>query len=301
MYSVTVSDHETILRRPEPLAADTQGKPCIIVLSGARIGQIFSLGDRSCVIGRAEDADVILDDEGVSRHHAKLIRFANDTTALKDLGSRNGTLVNGEPIKQKALENGDRIQIGSVTIFKFSYQDTLEAEFQRHLYNSATRDGLTGLCNRRYFDETLEREFSFAERHGSTLSVLMMDVDYFKTVNDVHGHPQGDRVLREIGSLLQRIVRNEDAAFRVGGEEFAVIARHSDDAGAWTLAERLRKEVSSQLHRDPDKSEPLTISVGFDTYDSKRHTSCEALVASADERLLQAKQAGRDCVRPALD
>lgn len=292
-----VSD-ETILRRPEPIACESQSRPCVIVLSGARIGQIYTLGDRSCVIGRAEDADIILDDEGVSRHHAKIIHFANETTALKDLGSRNGTFVNGEPIKQRALENGDRIQIGSVTIFKFSYQDSLESEFQRHLYHSATRDALTGLCNRRYFDETLDREFSFAQRHRSQLSLLMFDVDHFKPVNDLYGHPEGDRVLSELGKLLGSIVRNEDAAFRIGGEEFAVIARQSDSQAASTLAERLRAAVADQLFRDPERTQPLTISVGFATYDPKRHPRSASLVAAADERLLEAKQSGRNCIRP---
>lgn len=298
MYIVGVSDHETILRRPEPIACESQSRPCVIVLSGARVGQIYALGDRSCVIGRAEDADIILDDEGVSRHHAKIVRFANETTALKDLGSRNGTFVNGEPIKQRALENGDRIQIGTVTIFKFSYQDSLESEFQRHLYNSATRDALTGLCNRRYFDETLDREFSFAQRHRSPLSLLMIDVDHFKPINDLYGHPEGDRVLSELGKLLSSIVRNEDAAFRIGGEEFAVIARQSDSQGASSLAERLRAAVAGELFRDPARTQPLTISVGFATYDPKQHPKDASLVASADERLLEAKQSGRNCVRP---
>lgn len=293
-----MSDDETIARPPKPVDSGEDGRPCIIVLSGARIGQIFALGERSCVIGRAEDADIILDDEGVSRHHAKIIHFANDTTALKDLGSRNGTFVNGEPIKQRALKNGDRIQIGSVTIFKFSYQDALEAQFQQHLYKSATRDFLTGLCNRRYFDETLAREFSFAQRHGSALSVLVLDVDHFKLVNDVHGHPQGDRVLRELGALMTSIVRSEDAVFRLGGEEFAVIARHERHEGAWTLAERLRSEVEARLFRDPQRTEPLTLSIGLCTYDANQHDSEAALVAAADERLFEAKQTGRNRICP---
>jgi two-component system cell cycle response regulator len=291
-----MDDENTLQPGPMRVDVPADARPCLIVLTGVEMGRVFVLEEPRYVIGRGHDADIILDGHGISRHHAQVIRLDTGSTAVKDLGSTNGTLVNGEPIEQRALHDGDRLQIGSMIVLRFSYQDSLDAQFQQHLYNSAQRDMLTGLYNRRFFDQTLLRETSSSRRTGAALSLLMLDIDHFKLVNDTHGHQQGDQVLRELGRLLSETVRIEDTACRLGGEEFSVIARNADVAGAASLAERLRSVISGRLWRDPDRSEPLTVSIGAATYDGGRHASPAELVAAADAQLYLAKGAGRNRV-----
>src|SRR5690606_2510180 len=146
--------------------------------------------------------EIRLEDEGVSRLHACLQREENGTVQLRDLGSTNGTYVNGIRGDDFQLRDGDRIQVGSVTILKFSYQDSLEEQFQQQLYESATRDPLTQAFNKRFFSEQLEKDFSHSARHGLALSLVILDVDQFKKLNDTHGHPAGDHVLQRMASTI---------------------------------------------------------------------------------------------------
>src|SRR6185503_5985238 len=105
-----------------------------------------------------------------------------------DLNSTNGTLVNGSKIDKHRLEDGDRVQIGNLTVFKFNYQDELESTFNEELYNSANRDYLTQIYNKKYFIDRLRMEFSFAKRHNTKLALIMFDIDRFKWINDEYGH-----------------------------------------------------------------------------------------------------------------
>jgi diguanylate cyclase (GGDEF)-like protein len=268
----------------------------LIVLSGGSIGKMFKVEGNMMVIGRDREADIPLHDEGVSRQHAKLVRDPEGEVKLVDLKSTNGTFVELERIDHKTLTDGDRIQIGSVTILKFSYRNELEEKFQQQLYESATRDVLTTAFNRRFFDEQLSKDFSYSRRHGSPFSLLIMDLDHFKAINDQHGHTVGDRVLKQMGTLLAESVRHEDIFCRIGGEEFAAIMREADDAQAEQMAERLRGLVENS-HVDLE-SGPLkvTISVGAATFDRDKYATAQALVEAADQALYAAKRAGRNRV-----
>ena len=135
---------------------------------------------------------------------------------IVNLGSRNGTFVNGEPVSRETLRDGDKIQIGGTTILKFSYQDELDEALQRNLYESATRDPLTHAVNRRGFEEALAKEYAFARRHGRALSVLALDLDHFKRVNDTFGHPAGDYVLKRLADIITATIRVEDTFARTG-------------------------------------------------------------------------------------
>jgi two-component system cell cycle response regulator len=115
------------------------------------------------------------------------------------------TFCNGERVEARVLKDGDKIQIGTTTIIKFSFQDSLEEEFLRHQYDSATRDPLTHCYNKRFFLDRLPNELAFAKRHNKPLSLAMIDIDHFKKINDSYGHPAGDLVLRMLGSVLQKV------------------------------------------------------------------------------------------------
>lgn len=168
----------------------------------------------------------------------------------------------------------------------------------RRLEELATTDSLTRLLNRRALLDRLSGEVERAKRFKSQLSLLMVDLDHFKTVNDRYGHLAGDEVLRQVGDLLARVVRTIDVVARYGGEEFVVALPETSSEGAVVFAERLRERVASQaLEVGGDRNFHLTCSVGVATFPSPHVASTEALFARADEALYRAKSGGRNQVR----
>src|SRR5690606_26447697 len=122
----------------------------------------------------------------------------------------NGTFVNGQQVEAQLLKDGDKIQVGTTTILKFSYHDDLEEQFQRKMYEGALRDGLTKAFNKKYFEDRLQSEVAFALRHGTALSLIMLDLDLFKRINDTYGHLAGDYVLTTFSSSVISTIRKED-------------------------------------------------------------------------------------------
>ncbi len=172
----------------------------LIVLAGENLGQMFPVRETETVIGRAADAAVRLQDDGVSRRHAKIVVVGGEVM-VEDLKSANGTLLNGQRVDRCVLQDGDKIQVGSTTILKFTYADRLEEDFQQKMYEAALHDGLTKAFTKRYFLDRLPTEIAYARRHSTPLSMLMLDVDHFKNVNDTYGyHPAGDYVLVVLGA-----------------------------------------------------------------------------------------------------
>ncbi len=161
-------------------------------------------------------------------------------------------------------------------------------------------DPLTGLFNRRYLDRRLKEEVAAAQRYGMLLSLLMLDIDHFKKVNDTHGHLIGDQVLVFLGATIAGELRETDILARYGGEEFVVMALHTSPAGAVDLAERLRLRIESREFRGRDDrggeiSIRLTVSVGV-AFCGADMDSMEKLIHAADENLYRAKQQGRNRV-----
>lgn len=166
----------------------------------------------------------------------------------------------------------------------------------------AMQDELTGLSNRRFILEALALHLAQAVRSTKPLTVLMLDVDYFKSINDSYGHLSGDRVLRELAACLKARLRAQDLAGRWGGEEFLVVLPDTDASGAWVLAEKLRVAVEHTRFTTRDgRAIPLTISVGFHTLQPELlgTADLDALISSADQALYQAKQNGRNRVERA--
>jgi two-component system, cell cycle response regulator len=156
-------------------------------------------------------------------------------------------------------------------------------------------DELTGVANRRFAVRQLHALVSRARRHDHELSVVLLDADRFKSLNDRHGHGAGDDVLRGLADRLRSRVREEDVVARFGGEEFLVILPDTGASGAATAAEDLREAVAAQPFPVGRIALPLTVSVGWATW---RGEPLERLIARADRGLYAAKEAGRDCVRP---
>jgi diguanylate cyclase (GGDEF)-like protein len=162
------------------------------------------------------------------------------------------------------------------------------------LRSQAIRDPLTGLFNRRYLEETMERELNRVKRHGTPLGVIMMDLDHFKDYNDSFGHSAGDELLRALGSLIRSHIRGEDIACRYGGEEFLVILPGTSMQIALERAKNLRQAVK-EMHHHYQGLKPTTISLGVAAYPDHGATGAQ-LIRLADTALYRAKQAGRDRV-----
>ena len=289
---------ETTQTEQTPPADDASdgkpGTPYLVVLVGARAGEMFRIGKPATLLGRSEYADVRLSDDGVSRRHAVLISRGAGIW-LRDLKSANGTYCNGtrvvEPVQ---LADGDKVSMGGTTILKFTYQDALEEQLNRQLYESAVRDGLTGLYNRRYFDERLHTEMNYTLRHGTAFALMMADIDHFKRVNDQHGHQVGDATLQEVATLLSSAVRAEDVIARYGGEEFAILSRDAEEPEATILAERLRLVVA-EAPSTPDRTvRHVTLSIGIAVAPATGISDVAQLVRAADAALYEAKRQGRN-------
>jgi len=267
----------------------------LVVLAGVSAGEMFKLQEETTVVGRGPKVAVRLNDEGVSREHCRFVR-QGEKIVVEDLGSTNGTFCNGVRVDKRELADGDKIMVGSSTILKFTYHDYLDEVFQRQMYESALRDGLTKVFNKKYFTDYLEKEFAFADRHGGPLALIFIDIDFFKKINDSNGHQAGDFVLAELSQMMTLLLRTEDVLARFGGEEFTVLCRGSDLAGARVVAERLRRAVSDRKFTFGGKDIPVTISLGIVAIPESGITDHNAFLAAADRALYEAKRSGRNRV-----
>ncbi len=270
---------------------------CLVVIyqrSGQQQGERHVLGDGVIRIGRDARNEIVLEDGAVSRHHVRLERRGQRIVVM-DIGSTNGTLLNDEPLAGTGpLKNGDRLKIGS-TIVKYLSGDDIETAFYEEIYQLAIVDNLTGLYNRRHFEDALIKEISRARRHDRVLSVMLMDIDRYKLVNDEYGHLAGDEVLRHVSQIISKRVRAGDVAARFGGEEIAVLMAETSLADAAAVAEEMRRSIASEPAVYDEYGINVTVSVGCaELMDDDG--SAGDLLARTDRNLYAAKHAGRDRV-----
>jgi diguanylate cyclase (GGDEF)-like protein len=276
-------------------------RPCLVMVAGPRLGEIFPI-EGELLIGRDPQAALRLpDDESVSRKHARVTALV-EGALITDLGSANGTFVDGEKVAERMLREGAKIRVGQTNVLKFARYDAIEETAQRQLLESALRDGMTRAFNRRYFMQRLAAELRFAERHAQPLALLFLDLDHFKQLNDDLGHPAGDLVLEKLVEVLDDALRAEDVLARYGGEEFAILTRNISPASAMQVAERVRKLVAD-THFGPYGKEgaprQVTVSIGVAVYpegEVKGEAAVAQLVARADAALYRAKNNGRNTI-----
>ena len=296
------NDEEITLEDPEPLpelipgAASHQAH--LILLYGPNVGQVFKLDEEQTNIGRDRACQVRVSDLGISRKHATIFLNAEGTYLLKDHGSRNGTFVNDVKVSSgRPLANNDRIRLGVNTILKFIDSEDPESNYALTMYEAAMTDGLTGIFNRRYLEVRLGSELAFSQRHGISLAVLILDLDYFKKVNDTYGHLAGDQVLQEFCLLLKEVIRVEDTLGRYGGEEFAIICRLLDTERALIMGERIREATDKKIFCADTHKIQMTVSIGLVAFTGSRFETPDELWSTADQALYRAKAKGRNQVR----
>lgn len=281
----------------EPYIATGAGQDCLVVIyapSSIQLGQRFSLIDGIVRIGRGMENDVVLLSDSVSRRHAR-IENRGGNYHLIDAHSTNGTYVNDELVRDRRLSRGDQIKVGD-TILKFLSGADLESQYHETIYRMTIVDGLTGIYNKRYFVEQLDRELSRATRHQRPLTLVLCDIDHFKRVNDEFGHLAGDHVLKEVAQLAKSRIRPDDVIARYGGEELALILPETDLAGGVRIARELREMIARETFVFEDEDIDVTISCGVAQLEATWRA--HDFVRAADERLYEAKRAGRNRVAP---
>jgi diguanylate cyclase (GGDEF)-like protein len=307
-------DEKTFAGDPRSTSRAADRHPALVFLRGELLAAPIPLEREEVTLGRALEADVRVNDARASRMHARINVEQDPSTGearyrLTDLGSTNGTLLNGRPVKDAYLQEGDKLTVGE-HIMRFELLDDIDREYQRQIHRLLAHDELTGLLTSKSFFSELRREAARAEAEALPFCVLMMDLDHFKAVNDTHGHLVGSQTLEEVGALITRALRAGDVAARFGGEEFAAFLLHADCAQGLVAAERVRSSIESHLFSAVRRGAPndtgetlrLTISVGVAAYPDDARDPIE-LVELADTALYRAKNMGRNrvvayCVSP---
>ncbi len=267
----------------------------LVRVKGAELGRVSRLGPEQFRIGRSQDCELWLGDDGVSRKHARLFQ-QDGVYQIEDTESANGTFVQGQRVESQVLRDGDVIQFGPTAVFRYTVTDESQEALLQQLYDASVTDALTGAHNREHFDTQLRSELSYARRHKADVSLAFFDVDHFKKVNDTYGHPAGDAVLVALADAIRKMIRNEDVFARYGGEEFALILRGIDRVGAGTVGERLREKVEGLRVPTDGGVLRVTVSVGCSSFADLEEKTPESLVSTADKRLYAAKHAGRNRV-----
>ena len=266
----------------------------LIVIYGDELGRRVRVGTEPLVIGRSPQCEIQVDQQSVSRNHCR-IRFDGTDFLVRDLGSTNGTYVNDDPVVGDArLRHGDQLKVGR-TILKFIVGDDIEVQYHEEIYRMMTTDGLTQLHNKRYFDDTLDREVERAKRYNRTFSLLVFDIDHFKSINDRFGHLAGDAILRQIGAVLQGRLRVNDLLARTGGEEFAIMTPEVGLDGAKELAAKINRLIRDTRFEFEGTKVDVTISVGVAEWQPQYEDAAE-LYRAADDKMFEAKRNGRNQV-----
>jgi len=263
-----------------------------------QLGKRYRLAPGATVtIGRSSSCEFAFSEVlSVSRNHGRL-RFEKDGVFLEDLGSTNGSFVNDQRVREKLLlRSGDRVQLGALH-FKFLRGRDAEHAYYEAIYHLMTQDGLTEIYNRRTFDEEFNREVARSKRHNRPLTLILFDIDHFKSINDRCGHLCGDFVLKGIVNLARRLLRPEQVFARVGGDEFAILNPETAAEGSRILAEKLRAGIADHEF-EPDLLEGkvrATCSFGVAELDPKMKNG-EQFYAAADRSMYRSKEDGRNRV-----
>jgi len=266
----------------------------LVVISGWEIGREIEVHGLAQILGRSNLANTYVASPSVSRQHLRidLVREGGrEHFAVTDLGSSNGTYVNGERVETAPLGNGDKLRMGDV-VFKFVVQDEVEAQFHKEVHQLIHFDQLTGLLKMEAFRRRLDAMLSRTEPCPPFV-LSMTDLDGLKRVNDTHGHLAGRMVVREMGAMMRAAVRPEDIAGLYGGDEAIILYRDAELDAATEVAEGLRKMIEERVFDHGGATFGVTISQGLAQWPADGRTA-EELIAAADRALYAAKQRGRN-------
>ena len=268
----------------------------LVVVDGPDAGKRFKLTPPSVVIGRADRADIVLNDGSISSIHCRVSSIGN-RVFVEDLNSRNGSFVNGTQLERDpiSLDFEGLLSIGHSSL-RLACKTDREIAAEEAMVRRARNDALTGLLNRHHFMELAQRDLAFGVRQQVPISLFVIDIDHFKKVNDTYGHAAGDEVLRQLAQLLLEEVRTEDLVARWGGEEFVVLLRGYGPEKAQVAAERIRHRVQQSRFEVSETHLEITVSIGVFGCVPTQETQLTQLFIFADQALYKAKFDGRNQV-----
>ena len=296
--------HDRRFDLPANDAQKIENSIILTIIDGHEIdfGKHFLLDKNKISLGRDSTNDIAVNDEKISKVHCEITIKKNsreiEQITIRDLASTNGTFVNSEAITESTIHAGDKIQIGD-TVLSLSYNDELEKEYHAKLFNYAVRDAHTGLYNKRFILNELENISRIARRNGRAFSIIIIDIDDFKQINDFYGHLSGDEYLKKLAELFFQTLREQDIAGRIGGEEFLIILPETTMEGAFQLAVRIRKNVEEFILPFLNFKIRTTISAGVCQFENSV-THVNELLDIADQALYEAKRSGKNNVMQAL-
>lgn len=275
-------------------AVRARRRPALIVLSGQKVGERVPVTG-NVQIGRSPELELVLPDPGVSFRHA-FIEDRGDAFALVDLGSTNGTFVNGSRVTETPIASGDKLRFGE-TMVRFEVQDEADEAYTEAVAQRLHIDDLTGLYQRRRFDTELELLLARAREQERPLGMLVMDLDGVKAINDTHGHLFGAYTISECGKLIGSLLAPPAIACRFGGDEYVAALPDCDLDAAVAAAERIRACIGGHAFSHDGVALHPGISIGVAEFPTQA-TTAEALFQAADAMLYTAKRAGKNRVEP---
>jgi diguanylate cyclase (GGDEF)-like protein len=271
---------------------------CLLVIRGKKQGGRINITKPHTILGRDPSADIVVEDPNVSRKHCEF--FINgDEVIIKDNNSTNGTFVNEKKITQLTLRKEDMIRVGN-SIFKFLPKGELEIFYILAQESKAHTDALTQVFNKGHILEAFETEFKRARALGQDFSIIIMDLDHFKKINDTHGHDAGDYVLKEAAQIVKKRILPQSAIMgRFGGEEFIILLPSTPLDEALIIAESIRSGLEKHNFQYENTKIPVTASIGVAEIAADVDTA-QDLFKLADKAVYQAKQSGRNrvCKQP---
>jgi diguanylate cyclase (GGDEF)-like protein len=255
--------------------------------------------ETKAVIGREPTAELTLMDPGASKQHA-VIEAVEEVGGevsyhLRDLGSKNGTTVNGKRVQGVfPLRDGDKIAI-STTVLRFTLADAIDAAFHAQVDAMLSTDSLTGLLAYRRFQASLEDALRTATAKSTPLSLMVLDLDGLKAINDTHGHAMGAFTIGRVGKLLAEVLGTRGVATRFGGDEFIAYLPGMEKAAARQVAEEFRARVAAEKFTREQVTVTVTVSIGVASFPERAQDS-KKLFEKADRELYRAKARGKNQV-----
>ncbi|MBI2897375.1 MAG: GGDEF domain-containing protein [Deltaproteobacteria bacterium] len=264
--------------------------PLLLVIAGERVGTRCRLSS-PVIAGRDPTADLPLRDAGVSWHHARFEHREDGSTVVQDMGSTNGTFLDGTRVQEALLDDGDQIRLGT-TVLKFELVDPVEEGFHAALDKMLNQDDLTGLLHKRRFDAEASLLVEAAVSQEKNLALLVMDLDGVKAINDAHGHHFGAYTISQAGILIGDVIGSRGIATRFGGDEFAAILPDADGRAAVDVAHQILAAVAAHTFEIEGVVLHPGISIGVAVLPQDGRTVDE-LTRHADSALYRAKAGGR--------
>ena len=270
--------------------------PCIVHFSGTHTGKVYWLtSDKDLIIGRAPENDVFIEDQNVSKRHARVVISPEGAVLVEDMGSTNGTYVNGEKITRRALRDGDNILIPTNYLLKFCYQVNLTPEATCRSGTGAALDTLTGVYARQYMLGRIDEDFVRARKQNEDLTLLLIAVDGFEMVNKTYGQDTGNMVLREVAKVVGSVLAQEAVLARYENDTFAILLRNLSDAQTVVLAQRIRRAVKNRSISRKGRKIPVTVSIGVGGLARNMKNAID-LIREVQAHLDKAKSAGHDTI-----